>query len=150
MLTYWEDELIQKTKNGNDNKLIFVENLKMFVENNKDKIKFVEVMAKTSDDDIIYTSAETEDGITYHQVEKIDSKEKLMNWYNIFSFDKKVWSYKYMNGNLPKLAFNYISNILGKDFVKPPYKELCSNDEELFNGFSSTYFNGYSFNNADP
>lgn len=150
MLTYWENELIKKGKNGDTNKLIFVENLKMFVENNKNEIEFEEVKAKSSENDILYVEATADNGNTiYRQIEGITSKEELIKWYDIFSFGKQVWSYKYMRNNIPQMAFRHIGNIFG-EYIKPPYKELCSNDEDLFKGLSSSYFNGYSFNTTSP
>lgn len=147
MLVYWEDELINKTRK--DNKLIFVENLKMFVENNKDEIEFAEVRAKSNDIEVIYQEATTKDGTIYRQVDPIRTKEDLLDWYERFSYGKLRWSYLYMRNNIPFLSYRYIGGCLG-DMVKPPYKELCYDDEDLFRGFSNTYFNGYSFNVADP
>lgn len=33
-------------------------------------------------------------------------------------------------------------------YITPPYRELCSDNEDLYKGFSSSYFNGYMFNSA--
>ena len=150
MLTYWEEDLIRKGKNGDDKKLIFVENLKIFVENNKDEIEFEEVKAKSNENDVLYYEATTKGGTVYRQIEGITTKEDLLKWYDIFSFGKKSWSYKYMSNNIPQMAFRHIGNQFGEEFMKPPYKELCSDDEELFKGFSSSYFSGYSFNTTSP
>lgn len=157
MKVYWGDQLIKSTR-GN-NKLIFVENLKMFVNNNKGRIKFKQVEAINGNDgNITYCSAIGEDDTEWRQIYGIHSKEELEEWFNNLYENSSKPSYKYFKYNLPRMCWNWATRILTckvsptteRSLLTPPYKELCSNDEELYKAFSSSYFNGYFFNNTNP
>ena len=163
---YWEKEVVET--NQSKTSIYFMENLKLFVENHKD-IKFYNVFAKRSSGNLLYLEATNEDKtIIYRQIEGINSKEDLVEWREILSTGRKrKLTYYQMKYNLPKLAFNWLkykfsyikeSEVWNKDkgifekknrrqtYLVPPYKELCSDNQDLYKGFSNSYFNGYSFN----
>lgn len=163
---YWEREVVET--NQSKTSIYFMENLKLFVENHKD-IKFYNVFAKKSSGNLLYLEATNKDKtIIYRQIEGINSKEDLIEWREILSTGRKrKLTYYQMKYNLPKLAFNWLKykfsyikeiEVWNKDkgifekknrrqtYLTPPYKELCSDNEDLYKGFSNSYFNGYSFN----
>lgn len=172
MLVQWENELIVKTNSNADAKLkqlIFVPNLRYFVCNHKD-IKFKKVFAISSaNKNKVYLEAYNEDEtIQWRQVEGIETKQDLIEWYQILSKGKARWSYSYIKYNLAHCAKTWMKGVFTKETGKTyidkngrkqkekhflltaPYNELCSENEELYCGLDSTYHSGYSVMNCEP
>ena len=165
MKFYWEDELIKDTKNSSRTKfekLVFVPNLMMFVENNKDTIKFdtgvdskghQKLFIKKTAGRKVYLSAESSKLSTkWKQIDGIETKQQLEWWFEKCSMGGNRYSYNDMNYNISKLAYDWAKKYFtyGNNCLLKPSSQLCANDKDLYHGFSCCYFNGYSFNECDP
>lgn len=142
MKVYWEDELIKDTKNKS-NKLIFVKNLKLFVVNSN--IEFDKVFTIENGE---FIASAKKDNIEWRQVKGIESKEDLINTFELCGFR----SYADIKFNFERCAWTWARRFKdnsGKSFLAPSDKDCCYDDEELFLGLNKTYKSGYFFNNTD-
>ena len=151
MKVFWEEELVYNNYRRGENTLVFTSNLKMFMFNHKE-INFIKIFPEDASGKD-YFEAKSE-GVIYRHVHGIESKEDLVAWYEMLKADCPNYSYYNMNINTAHLSFNWAKRTFRyedkKSLLDPQYKELCSNNEELYNAFKSTYFNGYFFNNCKP
>ena len=156
MRVFWEDETTPIYKNYDNNKIIvFVGNLKMFMFNHKE-IKFESVFPENVEEKDYFEAVDS-DGIIYRHLHGAETKEDLIEWCEVCKkmYKNPKYSYSHMKINIEHIAFNWAKSRMkdeetGHSYLAPKMKEICSDNKELYEAFSSTYFNGYFFNNCDP
>lgn len=156
MKVFWEDETTPIYKNYNNDKIIvFVGNLKMFMFNHKE-IEFKSVFPEDVKDRDYFEAIDSK-GIIYRHLHGAETKEDLIEWCEVCKkmYKNPSYSYSRMKINIEHIAFNWAKSRMKEEgtnhsYLAPKMKELCSDNEELYKAFSSSYFNGYFFNNCDP
>lgn len=144
MKIFFENELVAeqgKTKK----ELIFVPNLKMFVENNKGLIHFSKVERGSEQ----YFSA-ISDNKEWREVEGIENSsdlEKVLNELEPRSI------YRTIKYNLTRCYYNAVKKEFEQEFENKKFKKRqdpCYRDEELYNSLQKSTHSGLSINACDP